>query len=175
MEIWCADVFLVGAIDPGKSGGWALYNRTDRDLLLAGRIIHDNPLIVTEAMAGCRIILIERAQASNQMGKSSAFEYGRTFGRIECAAMATGATILYCAPVWWKSKLAVPTDKKAAVEKALKTIPGLDRFINLASDDGVAEAALIGQILIRRPLYEQLVKNNEARQKPKRKRPSFRL
>lgn len=166
---------LVAGIDPGKEGGWAVYDCLSAKLIEAGRIKFDKPDLLARALDGCEEILIERAQASNQMGSSSSFEYGRSFGRIESIAMMTGANIYYCASSWWKGKLAVPVDKKEAVELALRRVPGLSLYVKLASDDGVAEAALIGRILLNDKLFAELAINNAKRSKPKKKRPVFRL
>lgn len=165
----------VCAIDPGKKGGWALFNRDTKELIDAGRLNVSRPLLHLDDWHGCRVILIERAQASSQMGVSSSFEYGRGFGRIEAVALMTGAKVYYCAPVWWKGKLAVPVDKEKAVKVAIRRNPDLARFLKLKSDDGIAEAALMAQILLSKPLFSQLLANNKKREAPKKKRVVFRL
>lgn len=168
-------MILVGAIDPGKKGGWAVYDRATRTLIEAGRLDFDDPMKLARQLTGCEEILIERAQASAQMGVSSSFEYGRGFGRIEAAAMSTGAVIYYCAPAWWKGRLAVPVDKEKAVLLALKRVPELSPYIRLKSDDGVAEAALMGQILLSNKLFSELELNNKKRTAPKKKKNTYRL
>lgn len=166
---------LIGAIDPGKKGGWAVFDRDTKELIGAGRLDVDRPYNLVTDMGDCRVILIERAQASSQMGVSSSFEYGRGFGRIETAAMMTQATIYYCAPAWWKGKLAVPVDKNKAIIVAIRRVPGLQEYIRLKSDDGIAEAALMAGILLNKRLYSELKVNNAKRVAPKKKRPSYRL
>lgn len=163
----------VGAIDPGKTGGWAVYDFETRRLEDAGPIIFDNPRELRMMLDGCSKILIERSQGAK--GQANQFEYGRSFGRTEAACIMTGAQILYCAASWWKAKLGVPVDKEGARQMALNRIPGLAEYVTLKGQHGIAEAALLGQILLYDKFYSQLVANNEKRQKPKKKKPSFRL
>jgi hypothetical protein len=166
---------LVAGIDPGKKGGWAVFDLSSGELIRAGRLWFDNPEAIYDNLKGCSEILIERAQAAPAQGISTAFEYGRGFGRAETAAIMTGADIYYCGPAWWKGKLAISSDKTKATEKALRLIPGLRQFMGSDGDDGVAEAALIGSVLLSKKLYGELLANNEKRVKPKKKKTSFRL
>jgi hypothetical protein len=171
---------IVGAIDPGKTGGYAVFKDWEGWMLYrAGRVNFDDPEALQRIFWDTDDLLIERAQASSQMGSSSAFEYGRSFGRIEAAIMTIPEKrrprIHYCAPAWWKGMLAVPTDKAKATKMALNTIKGLDKFVKLKSDHGVAEAALMCLILMDPKLFTKLEVNNEKRTKPKTKRPSYRL
>lgn len=171
-------VYLVAGIDPGKKGGWAIFDRQGRKLIKAGPLLFDDPRELYFTFYHVKAILIERAQAAPGQGVSTAFEYGRGFGRAEAAAMMTGAQILYVAPAWWKGKLAISADKKKAVAQALKIIPGLEEYVYKAKHEGIAEAALIGSILTDRNLTEQVIANNskrEAAKTRKRTRPSFRL
>ena len=167
----------VCGIDPGKGGGFAIFNYVGT-LIIAGPLDFDKPNLLTEVLIdfGVREILIERAQAAPKQGISTAFEYGRAFGRTEAACMAAPkADIYYCAPAWWKGKLAVPADKSLAQEKALKKVPYLEKFVTLQKHNGIAEAALMAQVLLDDRLFQELVANNKIREKPKKKRPSFRL
>ena len=163
----------VAGIDPGKGGGWAIYEQGTGRLEDAGPMV--SPRRLQTKLTGCDIVLIERAQASPDMGVTSAFEYGRNFGMIEAVCQIVEAEILYCAPTWWKARLAVPVDKKAAVEWALELTPELASYIKKQADHGIAEAALIGQILLDDKLLRQCRRNNEKREAPKKKRPAYRL
>lgn len=170
---------VIGAIDPGKKGGWAIYDTgRHKPLVMAGRLDFDDPISLYIQFDDLSVeeVIIERAQASKQMGSSSAFEYGRGFGRVEAVLSLLSArpTIYYCAPSWWKAKLSVPTDKEKAVKKAIDIIPGLAKFVKLKSDDGVAEAALMGLILLDPKLRRGLIGNNEKRTAPKKARASYR-
>lgn len=160
-------------IDPGKTGGWAIYR--DNDLVAAGPVIFDDIKGLYAKLAGCHEIIIERAQGTRQMGASNSFEYGRSFGRLESIAILTGARVYYTAASWWKGKLNVSADKKLSHEHALRVIPGLKEFAQLQGDHGIAEAALMVQILLDQRLFEQLEENNLEAQKPKKKPVSYRL
>ncbi len=165
----------IAGVDPGKQGGWAVFHRETKELQRAGRVKFDDPVDFYESLHHCDEVIIERAQASAQMGASSVFEYGRGFGRLEACLMIRDIKIYYVGSQWWKGKLGVATDKKKAVQQAIVRIPGLSKYVKLASDDGVAEAALIAQILLNPNLTAQLIANNEKREKPKRKKISYRL
>lgn len=166
---------LIGAIDPGKNGGWALFDSDTGELVEAGRLVFDHPRYLYMKFFECVEVVIEEVHGSSNQGQSQAFEFGRAHGRAEAAAMMTGATIYYVSPQWWKPKLAVSTDKEKATQKALKLIPGLKRFVKLKSDDGVAEAALIGLCLIKPELRKEVLRLADKKARPKKKKPSFRL
>lgn len=163
----------VAGIDPGKSGGFSVWDADDAQLLHAGPLVFDDPKLLKDWLWDVDEILIERAQSAP--GQGNGFEYGRSFGRTEAVCMITDATIYYCAPVWWKRRMKMPTDKEAGRQFALKTIPGLDKFVTLKGHDGIAEAAMIGKLMTSQKLVEELVKNNEVRKAPKKKRASYRL
>lgn len=168
-------MYLVAGIDPGKAGGWAVFDADNSRLIKAGRLNFDNPKSLFDELWDVNEILIERAQGA--AGQAHQFEYGRGFGRTEAACMMTGAKIYYCAASWWKAKLSIPADKNAAVEKALRLFPAAKEFVLKKADDGVAEAILIASTLLDDALVSDLKKNNLARvsrMKPK-KRVSFRL
>lgn len=167
--------FRVAGVDPGKSGGYAVWDAHSVELIDAGPLEFDNPSALYASLTRFSVdeILIERAQSAP--GQGNGFEYGRSFGRTETACILSGARIFYCAAVWWKARMKCPTDKEKARLYALETIPGLDKFVTLKKHDGVAEAALIGELLTSEKLVAELVKNNEKRSAPKKKRTSFRL
>ena len=167
--------YHIAGIDPGKSGGFAIFDRRVRRLITAGPLLFDDPGDLHKELAyyDVREILLERAQSAP--GQGNGFEYGRGFGRTEAACLMTPAKLYYVAPVWWKSRLSVPVDKGEAIAKALSLIPGLEKHVTLKKHDGIAEAALIGSILLNRKLTDEVYANNEKRLKPKKKRVSFRL
>lgn len=166
----------VAGIDPGKTGGYAIYYVNDRKLVDADRLDFNDPYKLFAALKYYDVaeIIIERAQGAP--GQANQFEYGRSFGRTEAACMMLpDCEIHYCAAAWWKAKLHVSTDKKQARQKALRVIPELAPFCKLEGDHGVAEAALIGTIFFSETLYDELLVNNQNRLKPKKKRPVYRL
>jgi len=159
-------------IDPGKTGGIAIFE--GEHLTYGRRLDTVTPQGLYHILTGCTEIVIERAQATRQMGASNSFEYGRSFGLQETVANLTGAKIFYVAPQWWKGRLNIPTDKKRATQIALKGIPNLEQFIKAEADHGIAEAALMATLLLSEKYYQELVLNNSKREQPK-KRVSYRL
>lgn len=159
----------VAGIDPGKTGGFGIFELGTGNLVSAGPLIFDNPLDLYDRLSKFDVteILIERAQAAK--GDAGQFEYGRSFGRTEAAAMLTGAQVHYCSPVWWKSRLNITTDKEQAYREACRRWPSLEWFAppgprgGLDKVHGVAEGCLIGSCLLSKKLYAEIGKNNAAR------------
>ena len=170
--------YFVAGIDPGKSGGYAIWDRRSKKLITAGPLVFDEPDKLLRAFDYYTVqeILIERAQASSGQGVSTAMEYGRAFGRTEAACIISGADIYYVGPAWWKGKLNVSANKELAVARAHELIPNLGEFVTLKKHDGIAEAAMIGMILTDKALTDAVMANNEKREKrKKRKRVSYRI
>jgi len=170
--------FICG-IDPGKTGGYGIFNLGTGELAFAAALNFDRPQDLAFDLSRFNVseILIERAQAA--AGDAGQFEYGRSFGRTEAACLCHGARVLYCAPVWWKARLSVSTDKAEAYRRAVARWPGLAKWAppgprgGLDKVHGIAEGCLIGSVLLSEKLYGELTKNNAARAKPKRRKPSF--
>lgn len=168
---------LICGIDPGSTkGGWALIDTKGK--------VHDAGFVnmdrkeqdrLFDALEMADYVALERAQASKQMGVSSSFIYGRAAGIAEGAALAIGCRVFYLSPSWWKARIAVPADKKRAVSIALQRMPSLKPYVTLAKHDGIAEAALIGSVLLNRRLFQELLRLEEAKKKPKRKRVNYKL
>jgi hypothetical protein len=167
-------------LDPGKTGGYGIFNLFRRELVFAAPFNFDRPqdLLFDLYRYNVSEILIERAQAAR--GDAGQFEYGRAFGRAEGAALCSDAKVLYCAPVWWKSRLSISTDKAEAYAEAMRRWPNLRRWAapgprgGLDKVHGMAEGCLIGSILMSEKLRAELEKNNAARvAKPKRRKPLF--
>lgn len=170
--------FICG-FDPGKTGGYGIFDLKNSELAFAAPFNFERPQDFLFDLSRFNVteILMERAQAAS--GDAGQFEYGRAFGRAEGAALSSGAAVLYCAPVWWKSRLSVPVDKGRAYDMAVKRWPDLKRWAppgprgGLDKVHGVAEGCLIGSCLLSEKLYGELTKNNAARVKPKRRKPAF--
>lgn len=170
---------FVCGIDPGKTGGYGIFELQTEKLAYAAKFNFDKPELLHADLVrfGVTEILIERAQAAK--GDRGQFEYGRAFGKAEAACLISGAKLFYCAPVWWKSRLSISTDKAKAYHEAVRRWPSLEFYAppgprgGLDEVHGVAEGCLIGSCLLSQKLYGELTKNNAARVKPKRRRPSF--
>lgn len=174
-----ASTFVCG-IDPGKTGGYGIFELFSGELIFAAGFNFERPqdLLFDLSRYSVSEIVIERAQAAK--GDAGQFEYGRAFGRAEGAALCSGAEVLYCSPVWWKSRLSVSTDKGEAYALAVRKWPELKRWAppgprgGLDKVHGIAEGCLIGSTLLSQKLFDELTKNNAARvNKPKRRKPSF--
>lgn len=170
---------FIAGIDPGKTGGYGIFELFSRKLVYAAKFDFDRPELLHADLIrfGVSEVLIERAQAAK--GDRGQFEYGRAFGRAEAAVRVTRAELMYCSPVWWKSRLSISTDKSEAYHEAVRRWPVLEFYAppgprgGLDEVHGVAEGCLIGSCLLSQKLYGELTKNNAARVKPKRRKPSF--
>lgn len=150
-------------IDPGLTGAIACYNSHPKandllrdvvDLPITKLVISrktikniDIPklrLILNDMVRAWNVtdIVIEKVQASPQMGVSSAFKFGQTFGILQGLAEATGCTVHLISPQKWKARLILSGDKKKSVEKARTIFKGSHWYCK-DSKDGQAEAALL--------------------------------
>jgi crossover junction endodeoxyribonuclease RuvC len=93
---------------------------------------------------------LERVSSSPQMGRTSAFQFGRGYGTLEGIIAAFGWPIEYVTPAKWKKALRVPAEKDDARNRACQLWP-LDAehwtprrgVMTQAQSYGRAEAALI--------------------------------
>ena len=143
--------------DPGKAGAVALVNGLD---LLS---VFDMP--VTQLKKGTTLCaqslnallvemlhdhgpvdfaVVERVHATPQMGVSSAFDFGRSFGVLEMALIARGIRIEYVTPQAWKKALGLGADKSSSLALARAKWPSSDCFM-LQKHEGRAEASLIAE------------------------------
>lgn len=120
-------------IDPGLSGGIALLSdgcaplywkmpATDRDLfdLL-------EPLEVRNALTDTVHCILERVSASPQMGVTSAWTFGRGYGKIEMALCAARIPFDYVQPAKWQQVMGCRTkgDKNISKARAQQVFPDL--------------------------------------------------
>ncbi len=91
-----------------------------------------------------RHVAVEAVHASPQMGVSSAFSFGRTYGGTLGVLAAAGFTIHDIEPTVWKRKFGLSASKVEAISKAKEIFPHTD----FRNKDGLAEAALIGYYAI---------------------------
>jgi hypothetical protein len=118
-------------------------------------------LLSKDALGECKrpfqgCAFVELAQASPQMGVSSAFGYGESFGIVIGILAHLGCPIRFVSSVKWKADFGLTvkgnpelgaegheTKKAASLELARKLYPQLVAELNLAKHDGRAEAILI--------------------------------
>lgn len=93
---------------------------------------------------------IERVSSSPQMGVTSAFKFGRSYGGVEGVIAALGWPVEYVTPAKWKRAMNVPADKQDARARACQIMPEdaalwtpKRGFANQAECSGRAEAALL--------------------------------
>jgi crossover junction endodeoxyribonuclease RuvC len=148
------------AVDPGKKGAYAFYDP------YAGQLeIFDMPVVERNKKSELDIarlvrawsiyapttLILERVHSMPRQGVASAFDFGRTFGATEAAAIANGHTVIYVAPQQWKHQVglvaansdAKKDKKKASRQLAIETFPNHANKFKRAMDDGRAEAALM--------------------------------
>lgn len=132
-------------IDPGLSGGIAWYSShsgiraaykmpvTDRELLDAVEGLL--------TLSGELIALLERVHASPQMGVTSAFTFGRGYGKLEMALTAARIPFDYVQPAKWQRAMGCLTkgDKNVSKARAQQLFP------ELKITHAIADALLIAE------------------------------
>ncbi len=95
-------------------------------------------------------LFLEDVSSSPQMGVTSAFSFGRSFGGIEGIAAVFDWPIRYVSPAKWKRALGVPAQKDDAINRATQLLSRDAALwvikrgnINAKQASGRAEAALI--------------------------------
>jgi crossover junction endodeoxyribonuclease RuvC len=163
---------LVVGIDPGINGGVAVL-RGDAAVvwsmptvvrLIGGK--HKRRVDAAALTKLCRdhvaaylscscIAFVERAQASPQMGVSSAFGYGEGFGILVGVLAALNVTVRFVTATQWKRPMGLviagsrelgrndARDKSPALDLARRLYPKLAAELAREKDDGRAEALLI--------------------------------
>ncbi len=113
---------------------------------LAVQIAH----VITDIGEPVDCLFLERVSSSPQMGVTSAFQFGRSYGGIEGIAAAFGWPIEYVTPAKWKKALGVPAEKDDAIDRATQLLSRDAALwvikrgnINAKQASGRAEAALI--------------------------------
>lgn len=146
-------------IDPGQSGGMAIYDES------AQRLVEVRPLPVIVAQEGrykvtkfdeyelasmigeavdahdVRLVAIEQVGASPQMGVTSSFKFGDGFGLVRMAASIYAPRVEYVHPQRWKARMKLSFDKKKSLAMAREMF-GKEWFPK-NKHEGLAEAALI--------------------------------
>jgi crossover junction endodeoxyribonuclease RuvC len=152
-------VLLIG-IDPGAKGGLAMRDTTSRRIVHAQRmptykrVVSGKERLTVDAYGvldvlrmwhgfGAEMVCMELVSGIIGQSAHGAFTFGEGVGVVFAAAASCGYRIERVAAVVWKPEMKAPKDKKQAVRRASELCPEGRAWWPLASDDGVAEAALI--------------------------------
>lgn len=157
---------IICGIDPGLDGAFAFYNTE----ALRVESAFSMPTMTLAKGKGTRreiswrsVVLllekfsypidytfVERVASSPQQGVTSAFNFGRGYGGIECLVACMQWPVEFIIPGKWKKALAVPAEKDDAVRRADQLMPGSAHWwqvkrgeITKAAACGIAEASLI--------------------------------
>lgn len=159
---------LVLGVDIGINGGIALLDGDDAsvwpmptvehevngktkrkvDAVKLARMVHE---LVNEKPREARAF-VEHAHATPQMGVSSAFGFGESFGLVRGVLACLGVPMRLVSPQEWKRALGLlqkgrelgdAMPKRTSIELARELYGKLHRELNFAKDDGKAEALLI--------------------------------
>ena len=164
---------LVGGVDPGLDGAIAFIDPDARRVVAVfymaaltttkdrstKREIEPALLLATLRQLGhpVREVFIERAQATPQMGRSGAFNYGDSYGIARCAVAAMGWPITRVSAQQWKKWLGVKAAKDDAIIRASQLFPLDTGFwtphrgqLSKTQCEGNAEATLIAAFGARR-------------------------
>lgn len=124
-----SDMRLYLGVDPGKHGGLSLVG-PHREVVDTLAMPESIDLLVVEVMAlttqaldkGPRaqtcVAIVEHAQASPQMGVTSAFSYGKGFGALLGVLTALKWRIYLVRPVTWQTALKCRTGGEKNISKA---------------------------------------------------------
>jgi crossover junction endodeoxyribonuclease RuvC len=146
-------------IDPGLSGGMAIYDISAKklvevrplpvDVVQNGRYKdrvfneHEFATMLADAVEShdVQLVVIEKVHSSPQMGVASAFKFGDNYGLVRMAATIYAPRVEYVTPQRWKARMMLGFDKKQSLAMARKMF-GKEWFPK-EKDEGLAEAALI--------------------------------
>lgn len=152
---------LIIGIDPGATGAIALISESD-DVLLD---VHDMPIFkvtigatsnsqiaiakLTEILEGYRArgsvhVYCEQVGATPGKGAVQMFRFGENFGVLKGLFAGLGLPVTFVHPSEWKRVTRTPKDKDGARLRASQVFPVWAPAFMRPSDDGRAEAALIG-------------------------------
>lgn len=102
---------MIIGIDPGKSGGIAVLETRDKLLYATvtpmpetDRDLYNYLRSITHK-GGQPLAFLEQVSASPQMGVSSAFSFGQSYGALKMAIAAAGIRLELVSPFKWQSAL----------------------------------------------------------------------
>ena len=151
--------YIIG-VDPGYSGAIAWYNIADKRIekMMSMPLKPTNGVVVSEkrneidiakvAMVldadAIRFCVIERVNASPQMGVVSAFRFGEGFGQLCGVLAANGIDVRGIYPSVWKAAMNLSSDKSASVRMASSVFPEWAKtFAQGKKSADLAEASLL--------------------------------
>jgi len=150
-------------IDPGLSGAIAAYTPRDGTLRLID-VPADGKLVDLRILSNCwpaqyaRAAAVERVGAMPKQGRSSAFNFGCTFGILYVMAYERAAEVVLVTPQKWKFGVGLNANpdhdkkarKNASRQRATELFPKHAQLFQRVKDDGRAEAALLAWYLAHR-------------------------
>ena len=89
-------------IDPGKSGGWAVL-QADGSVWGVGKNL-DTRTLLTALKDSDTTVGVEKVGASPQMGRTSAFSFGESYGVIQGMLLAQEYELLLVTPQKWQKE-----------------------------------------------------------------------
>ncbi len=144
-------------IDPGVNGGLAVLQRDGR--IRVRRQMPDTDHDLIEALRAIgrdrAVAVIERAQASRQMGVVSAFTYGRGFGALLMALAAAHIPYdLVSPPQWQRAMNCLSRGQKNVTKRRAQAL-----FPDTTITHATADALLIAEFCRRKHLGSLYVKS----------------
>jgi len=151
---------ILVSCDPGLTGAFCLYDtkRGSMDIRPMptftkkvgsnkSRTVLDEQgicdLIIGFQLFGATHFVIEEVGGLPRQSAPAAFNFGMGYGCCVATARALGFQLERVRPQVWKTKLRVPADKKAARARASEMLPYKKHLWTKATQDGLAEAAMI--------------------------------
>lgn len=150
---------LTLGIDPGLSGGLALYNATTGALIVAKMPTHDK---VTSHGTRKKVMdlhairnwldvythpsvhaWIEETSSRPGQGVVSAFTFGLVSGILHMAVVMSGMRLTLVPPQVWKKAMRCTSDKDLSRQRASQLMPAYAHCWANKCQDGLAEAALL--------------------------------
>lgn len=149
---------MIAGIDCGKNGALVIMDNTGKVVdicrpVLVGKeydlqawTLHWHTALLKHRVSH---VMIEKVGASPQMGATSSFNFGYSFGIASAVARLSVPSVSFISPMAWKAKYnLIGQDKKASIEKAKQIDASIIPYVKFLKDDGIAEAYLIGRLLV---------------------------
>jgi crossover junction endodeoxyribonuclease RuvC len=147
---------LILGIDPGLDGALAFFRVSDGNLSVVDmptvevkrgkkskREIEPATLARWVTYGLVTHVVVERVNASPQMGVTSAFSFGRSMGVIEGIIAARSLPVTYVQPAVWTKVMRTREGKDGSRLRAIELFPNYGQLFARKKDDGRADAALL--------------------------------